>query len=490
MSASSIRTEAFAQTTCLVLGDAMLDVYVHGEVARISPEAPIPVLTITSSKSMPGGAANVAANLAALGAKSVLLGVVGADSQGQQLRQLMTSGRHEIVDGLLTAPDRPTTVKTRYMCNAHQMLRADQECRRAIPVGLEDALLAQVQHWIGRASLVVLSDYDKGVLTPRLLAEVMRLAAAAGKPVIVDPKRDSFAAYRGATLIKPNVAELQRATGIDAHSDAGVAEAAGQLIEKLGMDVLVTRSEKGMSLFRKGHPPAHASSQAREVFDVSGAGDTALAAFAVALASGADAADAMQFANTASGIAVTRLGTAVISLAEIKAAQSAQILEGVADRIVSADRAAAMCRLWRDLGLRIGFTNGCFDILHAGHVTMLKKVAAQCDRLVVALNTDASVRRLKGPSRPVQDEASRAQVIASLAAVDLVVLFDADTPVGLIESLEPDLLAKGADYQEHEVVGADLVKARGGKVVLVDLVPDQSTTNAIRRAKGLGSAPD
>ena len=210
----------------------------------------------------------------------------------------------------------------------------------------------------------------------------------------------------------------------------------------------------------------------------------------MALASGADAADAMQFANTASGIAVTRLGTAVISLAEIKAAQSAQILEGVADRIVSADRAAAMCRLWRDLGLRIGFTNGCFDILHAGHVTMLKKVAAQCDRLVVALNTDASVRRLKGPSRPVQDEASRAQVIASLAAVDLVVLFDADTPVGLIESLEPDLLAKGADYQEHEVVGADLVKARGGKVVLVDLVPDQSTTNAIRRAKGLGSAPD
>jgi D-beta-D-heptose 7-phosphate kinase / D-beta-D-heptose 1-phosphate adenosyltransferase len=342
-------------------------------------------------------------------------------------------------------------------------------------------LLNRVERWIARCGCVAVSDYSKGVLTDRLLAKLMLLCAEAKRPVIVDPKRAAFDAYRGAAFIKPNSRELTQATNIESASDEGAELAAGEVISRYGIDVLLTRSERGMSLFRHGNPPVHARTTAREVFDVSGAGDTALAVFSTHLARGDDPVEAMHYANTAAGIVITKLGTAVVTASELKAVKSSEILAGITDRIVTAERAITIARLWKDLGLQVGFTNGCFDLLHSGHVSLFKKISSACDRLVVGVNTDASVRRIKGPPRPVQDQTSRAQVIASLQGVDLVVLFDEDTPNGLIRSLRPDVLAKGADYREDQVIGADLVKSYGGRVLLVDLVDNVSTTKTINR---------
>ena len=465
----------------LVIGDLMLDSFVYGQVSRISPEAPIPVLLSTTTKSMAGGAANVAVNLAALGAGPVLLGVAAHDAPGMALRNLLERGPHRVVCAMTADTGRPTTLKTRYVAGAQQMLRVDQEQAGAIGPATEDALIAALKANIGAVRILALSDYSKGVLTDRVIREALRIGAAHNIPVIVDPKRADFSIYRGATYIKPNMSELQRATGIVCDSDERVLEAVQLVIKQTGAGVLLTRSEKGMSLFEPARPQQHVRSMVREVYDVSGAGDTALAAFAGALAGGYDAGQAMLMANAAAGIAVSKLGTAVVTAAELSAALNEGIFLEPADRVLGPERAAALCETWRQRGLRIGFTNGCFDILHAGHVSLLSAAAAQCDRLVVGLNSDASVKRLKGPARPAQIEASRAQVLASLDAVDLVVIFGDDTPMELITRLKPDVLVKGADYAENAVVGGDFVKSYGGRVYLARLVEGQSTTNTIKR---------
>jgi D-beta-D-heptose 7-phosphate kinase/D-beta-D-heptose 1-phosphate adenosyltransferase len=471
---------AFEGRTILVLGDVMLDRYVSGQVRRISPEAPIPVLKFEHSRIVLGGAGNVAANIAALGARAILIGAVGDDQFGREtpgftLNPLITLR-------CVALPGRPTTLKTRFMSGAHQLLRLDEET--AAPLAATDAarLLQAFADSLAEADVVILSDYAKGVLCDAVLPEAIRLARAAGKPVVADPKRADLAAYRHVSVITPNEMEAALATGIAITDDAS-AVAAGEhaLAASDAGAVLVTRSEKGLTLVRRDQPPIHLPTEARAVADVSGAGDTLVATFAVMLAAGADMAEAALVANAAAGVAVGKPGTATISQTELIAALHRQELLAIDEKTLPLAAAREKIATWRRAGLRVGFTNGCFDLIHPGHVRLLNKARARCDRLVVALNTDASVQRLKGPTRPVQHEVARATVMASIGAVDLVVLFDEDTPLELIEALRPDILFKGADYRLDQVVGGEFVRSYGGDVSLIDLEAGHSTTGIIKR---------
>jgi D-beta-D-heptose 7-phosphate kinase/D-beta-D-heptose 1-phosphate adenosyltransferase len=472
---------AFSEILVLVVGDAMLDRYFDGAVEALSPEAPVPVLKHRSTRSALGGAANVAANVASLGGRAHLIAVAGDDDEGRELKSLLTE--RGIDGGLVIAPGRPTTTKTRLATAGRQLLRIDRETTEAAPAATEHALVGAIAAAVKQAQVVVIADYAKGVLTDTVLASLMAAAKAAGVPVIVDPKRTDLAAYRGARLIKPNRAELALASGLDCRDEALAERAAGQVIASTGADVLLTRSEAGMTLYRAGQPPLTVPSRAAEVFDVSGAGDTAVAAIALAIAAGEDLPRAMRLANTAAAIAVSKAGPVAVTARELDVAlrRTPSRAEAAKGELVGLDRAVAIRERWRAEGLKVGFTNGCFDLLHAGHVSLLRACADHCDRLIVALNTDASVRRLKGPERPVQNEASRAAVMGAIDTVDLVLLFDQATPLELIEALMPDVLIKGADYAEDQVVGAPFVKAHGGKVVLAALADGQSTTGLIAR---------
>ncbi len=465
----------------LIVGDVMLDNFIYGDVNRISPEAPIPVLSYRSRKSMPGGAANVAQNVLSLGASATLIGVAGRDIGGTDLRRLLEGKRGGDRHCILDDDDRPTTVKTRYIAGSQQLLRVDEEEVYPISRRAEEAIVQAFTARLAECDVVAISDYGKGVLTDTTLAALIGLARQAGKPAIVDPKRSNFAGYKGCQIIKPNLSELARATQIACDTQDGIDRAARQLMAQTGAEILVTRSDKGMSFYSHDGETQHVAAAAQEVFDVSGAGDTALAAFASACAGGYGAQDAMIIANAASSVAVSKLGTATVTADEIATALFEGVFMEPRDHVLSFERAATLAQAWRDRGHKVGFTNGCFDILHAGHVSLMSKAAAGCDRLIVGLNSDASVKRLKGPTRPAQSEQSRAQVLASLDAVDAVVIFDEDTPLELIKALRPDVLIKGADYTEDKVVGGDLVKSYGGRVMLVDLVAGQSTTNTLKR---------
>jgi D-beta-D-heptose 7-phosphate kinase/D-beta-D-heptose 1-phosphate adenosyltransferase len=331
----------------------------------------------------------------------------------------------------------------------------------------------------------VISDYAKGFLPPALIRDLIALARAHHKPVIVDPKGADLARYDGATVITPNRHEAGIATGMETGSDAAVADVAQNLLARLpALDAaLITRGQAGLSLAVRDRDIVHIASRAREVFDVSGAGDTVVAALALMLAAGGGLEDAARLANVAAGIAVTMVGTAAVTADEIAVELQVQHLESVEKKIVSAERAQEWLALWRARGKKIGFTNGCFDLVHPGHISLLTQARAKCDRLVVGLNADASVRRLKGAGRPVQDETARAIVLASLAMVDLVVIFGDDTPEILIKQIRPDVLVKGADYKRENIVGADFVASYGGEVVLAELVPDRSTSDLIHRAQ-------
>lgn len=481
------RIERFRAARVLVLGDAMLDRYVYGTVDRMSPEAPIPVLRIESMRAMPGGAGNVARNVAALGAKAVLVGVVGDDAAGAELGELL--GRQAGVDArLIAAAGRPTTVKTRYIAGRQQLLRADAEHTAPANGALAARLLDAVRAALANVDVVVLSDYAKGVLADPVLAETIKLARAAGKPVIADPKSPHFGRYRGATLLTPNRLELATATRRACDDDDACAAAAAAAIAESGVEALLaTRGERGMTLARAGKPPVHLAAEAREVFDVSGAGDTVVATIAVALAAGAGLVEAAELANLAAGIAVAKLGTAVVHPVDLIGAVHAHAVLATEAKVVALETALERVAHWRSRGERIGFTNGCFDLIHPGHVSLLAQARAACDRLIVGLNADASVRRLKGPDRPVQNETARGVVLASLASVDLVVPFEEDTPIELIRALRPDVLVKGADYRLDQVVGADVVQAYGGRVLLAELLTGHSTSSTIARAtKGRG----
>jgi D-beta-D-heptose 7-phosphate kinase/D-beta-D-heptose 1-phosphate adenosyltransferase len=470
-----------ARTSVLVIGDVMLDRYAYGEVNRISPEAPVPILTVERETAMPGGAGNVVRNLTALSAAVAFIAVVGDDQAGSDLTGLV-GGQPGVEPWLLVQSGRATTVKTRYVANGQQLLRADQEDARPIQPKLADRLLRIARDGMAATSITVLSDYAKGLLAGDVAKQLIEAAHQAGRRVIVDPKGPDYARYAGADIVTPNRRELSEATGLPVATEAEIVTAARALrsAHRFGA-VVVTRSEDGMTLLDE-HGPQHFPAEAPEVFDVSGAGDTAVATLAAGLAGGLELPVAVRLANVAAGIVVGKIGTAVARETELMAALSPQ--GGALRKIVTAAQAAEQVERWRRKNYTTGFTNGCFDLLHPGHVHLLEQARAACDRLVVGLNSDASVRRLKGPTRPVQPEAARAAVLASLAAVDLVVIFDEDTPVELIKALQPELLVKGADYTIDGVVGADLLQGWGGRVMLAELLPGHSTTATVARLRG------
>lgn len=454
-----------------VIGDVMLDRYWSGAATRISPEAPVPVLRVRGQEDRIGGAANVAANAVAVGTQTTLAGLIGDDADGQAIESLC---RAVGITPMLLRNAAPSTVKLRALAQHQQLLRLDFEAPPA--AGAATSLLVDAPRIFAGAGAIVLSDYAKGALDqPQAWIDKAR---AARIPVIVDPKHQDFGRYAGADLLTPNLAEFHAAVGICA-DEPTLVERAISLCRQHGFGgLLVTRGEHGMSLVRPGFSPLHLPAQARDVFDVTGAGDTVCALLACGLAAGLDLPTATALANIAAGIVVGKLGTAVVSNEELTAATrpaEGAVLKGV----LTEAQLLAEVAMARSRGQRIVMTNGCFDLLHVGHLRYLEAAAALGDRLIVAVNTDASVKRLKGPSRPINSTATRMEVLAGLRAVDWVTAFEEDTPQRLIAAVGPDVLVKGGDYTVDQIAGAAEVLARGGRVLTLPFHEGHSTTGLI-----------
>lgn len=484
----------FSGISILVVGDVMLDHYIIGEASRVSPEAPVPVLRKERAWTVPGGAANVARCLTRLGCQSRLVGLVGHDGAGETLRREIEA---EGVRCSLVAAGRPTTCKTRIMAAGQQLLRVDEETAQAPALEEIVALRKHVEATFPDCSAVILSDYAKGTLMrckngESLCNDVIHLAADAGVPVLVDPKGTDWARYAGAQCVTPNMKEFANICEMlfgERLSLAKIAEEnrlrqslALAVREKFALDrLLLTRGAKGMSLFDIDGSSTHIRATMREVADVSGAGDTVIATLAACVAKGLRWEDSAKIANVAAGIAVGKLGTSPVNISELNHALQT---EAANPKLFGWREIGEKILEWRRQGQKIVFTNGCFDLLHPGHISLLRQSAALGDKLVVGLNSDASVKRLKGPDRPVQAEENRAILLGALRDVDAVVIFDEDTPEKLIRHISPDYLVKGSDYKLKNVVGADYVLAHGGQVKLVDIVEGCSTTNIVRRMRG------
>jgi D-beta-D-heptose 7-phosphate kinase/D-beta-D-heptose 1-phosphate adenosyltransferase len=469
-----------ANTSVLVIGDVMLDRYIYGDITRISPEAPVPILQVTREIGLPGGAGNVVRNLTALGAAVAFISVLGDDQTGSDLTGLV-GGQPGVEPWLLVQGGRTTTLKTRYVAAGQHLFRADREETAPIHPKLAERMLRIAGDAMAATSVTVLSDYGKGVLAGDVPGKLVEMARGAGRRLIVDPRGPDHARYAGADIVIPNRVDLAEATAMPVDSEPAIVAAAKALRSRHGFGaVVVTRGNDGMTLVDDGGV-RHFPAEAAEVYDISGAGDTAVATLAAAIAGGADIETAVRLANLAAGVVVGKAGTAVARQADLLFALSPQ--RSALRKIVPREEAAEQVERWRRRGWRVGFTNGCFDLLHPGHVHLLEEARSKCDRLVVGLNSDASARRLKGPRRPVQPEAARAAVLASLANVDMVCVFDEDTPEALIAELRPDLLMKGADYTLDQVVGAELVRGWGGQVALADLLPGHSTSATLARIR-------
>ena len=480
----------FSNATILCLGDIMLDRFAYCDTERISPEAPVPVLLLKRTQSMLGGVGNVARNIAALGGQAILMGLLGLDHGGDEVRALIAETQG-IVDAHVASRSRPTICKTRFIAGHQQMVRVDEESPHDLDGDEEAALAAVLDRHLAKSHAVILSDYAKGTLGPKIIETVIAQARARGIPVYVDPKNSDFARYRGATCIAPNLKELAAAAQMPVATNADVIAAATKVMRAAEAEaVLVTRSDKGMALVEGAGGVHIESARAREVFDVSGAGDTVMAVLALACVSGYSLPQAMHLANTAAGIAVSKLGTATVELDELMLELSRDVRDKDWHRAkyYTTDEAQTLVRRWKSRGLSVGFTNGCFDVLHAGHVALLAAARAECDRLIVALNTDRGVRRLKGPERPVNGLADRSAVIAAVESVDAVISFDEETPIELIRRLKPDVLVKGGDYTVEGVVGHEDVTASGGRVLLVDLIEGHSTTRLIESIRSKPAA--
>lgn len=471
----------------LILGDLRLDRYLWGSCTRISPEAPVQVVDVRKCTLAIGGAGNVVNNLIALGASVFPVGVIGDDEQGATLRTLMQE-KGIPATGIITQKGRRTSEKT-WVVAAHQrVVRFDVEAKDLIADKSARQLVALVAKKLPKTALIILSDYGKGVLTDEVTKAVITMARSQSVPVFCDPKGKDYAKYRGATIITPNRKEAAEASGIEIADDASLRLAGAKLMKDLRLEhLLVILSEEGMALF-SGSRFLHFPTVAREVFDMSGADDTTIAALAFAYASGMDMADACRFANKAAGIVVGKLGTATMTLAEIEAFDRPAAMSATR-KIVTRKELRLIVEGLKKQKKRIVFTNGCFDILHAGHVSYLERSKAYGDVLVVGLNSDASVRRLKGAGRPINTEQDRALILAGLAAVDHIALFDEDTPRSLISEIVPDILIKGADYRDKQVVGADIVKRHGGRVELIEMLEGRSTTEIVKRIKPPSSPP-
>lgn len=463
----------FDQAQVLVVGDVMLDRYWHGAALRISPEAPVPVVRVSGGEDRPGGAANVALNIAALGAGATLAGLTGIDEAAGILATRLSAAGVEAM--FHEVADRPTITKLRVVSRNQQLLRMDFEELFASEEAV--ALARRACQLLQPMGALVLSDYAKGALTePQVLIEAAR---AAGIPVLVDPKGDDFSRYRGATLLTPNLSEFEQIVG-RCRDEAELMGRGAALMAELDLEaLLITRGEQGMTLLRPGQPELHLPTQAREVFDVTGAGDTVIAVLGAAVAAGQPLPQAVALANLAAGLVVGKLGTAVVSAPELRRAM--QINQGSGRGVMTRDQLQAVVADARAQGERIVFTNGCFDIIHAGHVGYLEQARQLGDRLIVAVNDDASVTRLKGPGRPINPVERRMAVLAGLESVDWVVAFDDDTPEALLEAFKPDVLVKGGDYGPNEVVGNQLVTGYGGEVKVLSFFDDCSTTAIVQK---------
>jgi D-beta-D-heptose 7-phosphate kinase / D-beta-D-heptose 1-phosphate adenosyltransferase len=475
----------FSNCAVLCVGDVMLDRFVDGEIDRISPEAPVPVMRLTGTREMLGGAGNVANNIAALGGRAVLVGLLGNDAAGAAVRTLVERRRPNVEPRFVESNHRPTVCKSRFVASRQQIVRTDDESRLPLQEDEEVGLISVIERSIRDTQAVVLSDYGKGVLSSRLVARVVTAARQAGIHIFVDPKSDDFSRYSGATCITPNLKELAAASRMPIAHRSEIIDAAFKVMADAGAAaILVTLSEKGMLLVEAGGAAHDVPARAREVFDVSGAGDTVIAAMSLAHASGRSLIQSMHIANAAAGVVVSKLGTATADIEEVLhefQAHEHGDSYGGQPVIMTLQRVASLVERWKQQGLTVGFTNGCFDILHSGHVALLAASRLQCDRIVVALNSDASVRRLKGPTRPINSLEKRARVISAIRHVDCVVAFEESTPVEIIRRLVPHVLIKGADYSEDAVVGAGIVKAAGGRVYLAPLTEGQSTSGIVRK---------
>ena len=477
---------ALSGCSVLCVGDLMLDEFVYGEVSRISPEAPAPVLAATRTDIMIGGAGNMARNIASLGARCLFVALTGEDEAARPIAAKLKED--PLIEPMLVVdPSRPTTRKVRFVSEhfSTHLMRADWEVAKPATEAIEQRIIDTTLAALKRADVVVLSDYAKGVLTRRVIREVIDAARAAGKPVVVDPKNADLTVYRGASVITPNRKELSEATRRRAFADSEVVEAAREALKLTqGEGILVKRSEHGASIVRSDGSAVHVPAHPGPVVDVSGPGDTVVATFAVAIAAGSEWDDALRYANAAASVVVGKQGTAVVSLAELRARVLPHASLAIEEKIVATPaQLESRVAAWREQGLRVGFPNGCFDILHPGPVKVVTDARAACDRLIVGLNSDASVKRLKGPERPLQNERARAEVLAALEAVDLVVIFEEDTPLRLIETIKPNVLVKGGDYTREGVVGHEIVEANGGEVLLVPMMEGFSTTSLVERAR-------
>ncbi len=472
----------FQELRVLVVGDLMLDRYVIGEVERISPEAPVPVLRHAQRYERPGGAANVAMNIAGLGCQAFLCGFWGADGEQAELARLLDAAKINTA-GVVTS-SLPTISKTRIVARTQQVLRLDIESKDPVPQEETDRLLARAIALVPKVHAVILSDYAKGVLTADVCEAIIRAARQAGVMVLVDPKARDLSKYSGATTVCPNLAELSLATGVPAHqTEALLAAARAQMIEHEFGFLTVTMSERGIMILR-GEGDYVSPARAREVFDVSGAGDTVIATLAACMAGGLKVETAVEVANLAAGIVVGKVGTVPIAQHELVALLTPSSGINSAEKLLDAARVQRRVAEWRAAGETVVFTNGCFDLLHVGHITLLEDCRKFGSKLVLGLNSDASVSRLKGPTRPIVGERERARVMSALASVDAVVIFDEETPLELIKALKPNVLVKGGDYSIETVVGHQEVLASGGRVEIVPTVEGFSTTNIVKKLTG------
>jgi D-beta-D-heptose 7-phosphate kinase/D-beta-D-heptose 1-phosphate adenosyltransferase len=481
------RIDRLGNPRLLIVGDLILDRYVTGEVSRISPEAPIPILAAGHEEDRLGGAGNVAANLRSMEAQVAIVGVFGDDGLGRHCAELFRNLGVD-AEGCVIDGERPTTAKTRLVSGVQQMLRVDWERAAPVNAAVERRLLEQVERRVPQADAVILSDYGKGVLTPAVLRAAIGACRAAGVPVLVDPKGSDFSRYRGATLLTPNRKEAEQALGrrIATLADLPAAAAELQRIAELELSV-ITLGADGIFFVDEQGRAERMPTVARAVFDVTGAGDTVIAHLSLALAAGWKLAEAVVLANHAAGIVVGRRGAASVTRAELRAALGAG--DGAGSKVLRPSDLDARLSTWRAEGLTIAFTNGCFDVLHAGHVRYLRFARTKGDRLIVGVNDDHSVRRLKGPTRPVNPLEDRLEVLAALEMVDAVVPFGEDTPKELIERITPQALIKGEDWADKGVVGREWVESHGGQVHLAPLLAGRSTTSILARAQGVGSAP-
>ncbi len=464
----------------LVVGDIMLDRYIWGDVERVSPEAPVPVVRSIHRSEQPGGAANVAMNVAGLGAKAVLFGFCGDDADGECLKACLAKAG--VDSDLVVVASHPTTSKLRILGGNQQMLRLDTEETESYSDIAYEELIGKVEAALPSAHVLVLSDYAKGMLPEKVCQRLIQSARSVGIAVLIDPKQRDFARYRGATTICPNLQELSVATGVAAKDLKGILAAGQELVSVLGLEYLtVTLSEKGIAVLRADSQTVFPAT-AKQAFDISGAGDTVTATLAVARACGLDTDTAVALANVAAGIVVGKVGTVPVNRDELLTSLMPEIELHAGEKVLPLDGLKARVSAWRSSAEKIVFTNGCFDLLHIGHIILLEDARREGDRLVVAINSDDSVRRLKGPSRPIVGENERARILAALSAVDAVVIFNEPTPLAVVEALRPDVIVKGGDYDESTVVGAREVRSWGGRVKIIPIVEGFSTTRLIAKA--------